>query len=110
MALTLIASDLVEQAARDENWTDSDRRHCSRMLHQAFEESFQVKEIQRTPDGLSAYDAPFDSFESVGSRKVQRSRSYRRSKICRRNCDWRSRTDRPEPVGCVNLNPGTRNC
>ena len=65
MALTLIPSDLVEQAARDENWTDSDRRHCSRMLHQAFEESFPVKEIQRTPDGLSAYDAPFDSFESV---------------------------------------------
>jgi len=59
MALTLIPSDLVE------NWTDSDRRHCSRMLHQAFGESFQVKQIQRAPDGLSAYDAPFDSFESV---------------------------------------------
>jgi hypothetical protein len=44
MALTLIPSDLVEQAARDENWTDSDRRHCSRMLHQAFEESFQVRD------------------------------------------------------------------
>ncbi len=49
MALTLIPSDLVEQAARDENWTDSDRRHCSRMLHQAFEESFQVKEIPANP-------------------------------------------------------------
>jgi hypothetical protein len=101
MALTLIPSDLVEQAARDENWTDADRRHCSRMLHQAFEESFQVKEIQRTPDGLSAYDAPFASFESVRFQEGARSRSYRRSKICRRNCGWRSRTDRPEPVGCV---------
>ena len=65
MALTLIPSDLIERAARDENWTNSDRRHCSRMLHQAFEESFQVKEIQRTVNGLIAYDAPFASFESV---------------------------------------------
>jgi len=65
MALTLIPSDLIEQAARDENWTDSDRRHCSLMFHQAFEKSFQVKEIQRTVNGLIAYDAPFASFESV---------------------------------------------
>ena len=46
MALTFIPSDLIEQAAREENWTDSDKRRCSRMLRQAFEESFQVKEIQ----------------------------------------------------------------
>jgi len=63
MALTFIPSDLIEQAAREENWTDSDRQHCSRMLRQAFEESFQVKEIQRSVDGLIAYDSPFVSFE-----------------------------------------------
>ena len=65
MALTFIPSDLIEQAAREENWTDSDRQHCSRMLRQAFEESFQVKEIQRSVNGLIAYDSPFVSFESV---------------------------------------------
>ena len=65
MALTFIPSDLIEQAAREENWTDSDRQHCSRMLRQAFEESFQVKEIQRSVDGLIAYDSPFVSFESA---------------------------------------------
>ena len=27
MALTFIPSDLIEQAAREENWTDSDRQH-----------------------------------------------------------------------------------
>jgi hypothetical protein len=36
-----------------------------RMLCQAFEESFQVKEIQRSVNGLIAYDSPFVSFESV---------------------------------------------
>jgi hypothetical protein len=65
MALTLIPSDLIEQAAREEHWTDSDRQHCSRMLRQAFEESFQVKEIQRSINALIAYDSPFVSFESV---------------------------------------------
>jgi hypothetical protein len=65
MALTLIPSDLIEQVARAENWTDSDRQHCSRMLREAFEESFQVKEIQRSANGLIAYDSPFVSFESV---------------------------------------------
>jgi hypothetical protein len=65
MALTFIPSDLIEQAAHEERWTESDRQHCSRMLRQAFEESFQVKEIQRTVNGLIAYDAPFVSFESV---------------------------------------------
>ena len=69
MALTFIPSDLIEQAAREENWTDSDRQHCSRMLRQAFEESFQVKEIQRSVDGLIAYDSPFVSFESVRFQK-----------------------------------------
>ena len=65
MALTFIPSDLIEQAAREEHWTDSDRQHCSRMLRQAFDESFQVKEIQRSINGLIAYDSPFVSFESV---------------------------------------------
>src|SRR6266849_3316824 len=65
MALTFIPSDLIEQAAREENWTVSDRQHCSRMLRQAFEESFQVKEIQRNVNGLIAYDSPFVSFEPV---------------------------------------------
>ena len=65
MALTFIPSDLIEQAARGENWTDSDRQHCSRMLRQAFEESLQVKELQRSVNGLIAYDSPFVSFESV---------------------------------------------
>lgn len=51
MALTLIPSDLIEQAAR------ADRRHCSRILHKAFEQSLQVKEVQRTVNGLIAYDA-----------------------------------------------------
>ena len=41
MALAFIPPDLIEQAAREENWTDSDRQHCSRMLRQAFEESLQ---------------------------------------------------------------------
>jgi hypothetical protein len=54
MALTFIPSDLIEQAAHEERWTESDRQ-----------ESFQVKEIQRTVNGLIAYDAPFVSFESV---------------------------------------------
>jgi hypothetical protein len=36
-----------------------------RLRRQAFKESFQVKEIQRTVNGLIAYDAPFGSFESV---------------------------------------------
>jgi hypothetical protein len=35
------------------------------MLRQAFEESFQVKELQRSVNGLIAYDSPFVSFESV---------------------------------------------
>jgi hypothetical protein len=61
MALTFIPSDLIERAARDENWTDSDRHRCSRMLTQAFEESFQAKEIQRSVNGLIAYDSPFVS-------------------------------------------------
>jgi hypothetical protein len=65
MALTLIPSDLIEQATREENWTDSDRQQCLRMLRQAFEESLQVKEIQRSVNGLIAYDSPFVSFESV---------------------------------------------
>jgi hypothetical protein len=65
MALTFIPPDFVEQAAREEHWTDSDRQHCSRMLRQAFEESFQVKEIQRSVNALIAYDSPFVSFESV---------------------------------------------
>jgi hypothetical protein len=65
MALTFIPSDLIEQAAREENWTDSDRQHCSRMLRQAFEESLEVKEIQRSVNGLIAYDSPFVSFEPV---------------------------------------------
>src|SRR2546427_12100476 len=65
MALTFIPSDLIEQAAREENWTDSDRQHCSSMLRQAFEESFQVQEIQRSVNGLIAYDSPFVSFESA---------------------------------------------
>lgn len=30
-----------------------------------FEKSFQVKEIQRSVNGLIAYDSPFVSFESV---------------------------------------------
>ncbi len=65
VALTFIPSDLIDQAAREENWTDSDRQHCSRMLRQAFEESFEVKEIQRNVNGLIAYDSPFVSFEPV---------------------------------------------
>jgi len=35
------------------------------MLRQAFEESFEVKEIQRNVNGLIAYDSPFVSFEPV---------------------------------------------
>jgi hypothetical protein len=35
------------------------------MLRQAFEQSFEVKEIQRSVNGLIAYDAPFASFEPV---------------------------------------------
>jgi len=58
-----IPSDLIEQAAREEKWTDSDRR--SRLLRQTFDETFQVKEIQRTVNGLIAYAPPFASFESV---------------------------------------------
>ena len=69
MALTFIPSDLIEQAAREEHWTDSDRQHCSRMLRQAFEESFQVKEIQRSVNGLIAYDSPFVSFGPVRFQK-----------------------------------------
>ena len=69
MALTFMPSDLIEQAAREENWTGSDRQHCSRMLRQAFEESFQVKELQRSANGLIAYDSPFVSFESVRSQE-----------------------------------------
>ena len=69
MALTFIPPDFVERAAREERWTDSDRRHCSRMLRQAFEESFQVKEIQRSVNDLIAYDSPFVSFESVRFQK-----------------------------------------
>jgi hypothetical protein len=65
MALTFIPSDLIEQAAREENWTDSDREHCSGMLRQAFGESFQVKELQRSVNALIAYDSPFVSFEPV---------------------------------------------
>ena len=65
MALTFIPPDLLERAAHEEHWTDSDRQHCSRMLRQAFEESFQVKEIQRSVNGLIAYDSPFVSFEPV---------------------------------------------
>jgi hypothetical protein len=57
--------DLLERAAHEEHWTDSDRQHCSRMLRLAFEESFQVKEIQRSVNGLIAYDSPFVSFEPV---------------------------------------------
>jgi hypothetical protein len=63
MALTFIPADLIDQAAREENWTESDRQHCSSMLRQAFEKSFQVKEIQRSVNGLIAYDSPFVSFE-----------------------------------------------
>jgi hypothetical protein len=69
MALTFIPSDLIEQAAREENWTDSDRQHCSRMLRQTFEESFEVKEIQRSVNGLIAYDSPFVSFEPIRFQK-----------------------------------------
>ena len=69
MALTFIPPDFVERAAREERWTDSDRRHCSRMLRQAFEESFQVKEIQRSVNGLIAYDSPFVSLEPVRFQK-----------------------------------------
>ena len=65
MALTFIPPDLLERAAHEEHWTDSDRQHCSRMLRQAFEESFQVKEIQRSVNGLIAYDSPFVSLEPV---------------------------------------------
>jgi hypothetical protein len=64
MTLTFIPSDLIEQAAREENWTDSDREHYSGMLRQAFEESFQVKELQRSVNALIAYDSPFVSFEA----------------------------------------------
>ena len=32
MALTFVPSDLIERAAREEYWTDSDRQHCSRTL------------------------------------------------------------------------------
>ena len=35
------------------------------MLRQAFEESFGVKEIQRSVNGLIAYDSLFVSFEPV---------------------------------------------
>jgi ornithine cyclodeaminase/alanine dehydrogenase-like protein (mu-crystallin family) len=45
MALTLIPSDLIEQAAREEKWTDSDRRHCSRILRQAFEQASHYGDI-----------------------------------------------------------------
>jgi hypothetical protein len=65
MALTFTPSDLIEQAAREENWTDSDRQRCSRTLRQAFEESLRVEEIQRSVNGLIAYDSPFVSLESV---------------------------------------------
>jgi hypothetical protein len=65
MALTFIPSDLIEQAAREEHRTDSDRQYCSGMLRQACEESLQVKEIQRSVNGLIAYDSTFVSFETV---------------------------------------------
>jgi hypothetical protein len=61
----LHTSDVIEQAAREEHSTGSDRQHCLRILRQAVEESFQVKEIQRSVNGLIAYDSPFVSFESV---------------------------------------------
>jgi hypothetical protein len=57
--------DLIEGAAQEESWTDSDRQHVIRIVRQAFEESFQVKQIQRTSIGLIAYDAPFTNLESV---------------------------------------------
>lgn len=65
MPITFDPPDLIEQAAREEKWTDSDRRHCERIVREAFEESFQVKMIQRTGIGLIAYDAPFATFMSV---------------------------------------------
>jgi hypothetical protein len=66
MAVAFRPHDLLERAAQeDENWTEEDRRHCARMLHDAFEESFQVEEIQQTQAGLIAYGAPFISVESV---------------------------------------------
>jgi len=71
------SGSLIEQAAREENWTDPDRQHCSRMLRQAFEKSFQVTEIQRNVNG-----------EREGSRgrspfARHRQRSERSANFCR---------------------------
>lgn len=65
MALTFDPSDLLERAAANEKWTDSDRDYVDRIVREAFEESFQVKQIQRTSIGLIAYDVPFSTFQSV---------------------------------------------
>jgi hypothetical protein len=65
VSVTFRPPDLIDRAAQEENWTTSDQEHCDRMLRDAFEESFQVKEIQRTATGLIAYGAPFISLESV---------------------------------------------
>jgi hypothetical protein len=57
--------DPIDNTASEEEWTDSDRQHCERMLREAFEESFNVRMIQNTGIGLNAEDAPFVSFESM---------------------------------------------
>lgn len=64
-APTFDPPELIEQAAQAENWTHSDQKHCQMMLQSAYEESFQVRMIQRTGIGLIAYDAPFATFMSV---------------------------------------------
>jgi hypothetical protein len=72
MALTFIPSDLIEQAAREENWTDSDRQRCSRMLRQAFEDSRRCRagqvramQVSAVARGGRAVPAPWRSSPSV---------------------------------------------
>jgi hypothetical protein len=95
MALTLIPSDLIEQAAR------ADRRHCSRILHQVFEQSLQVKEIQRTVTGLIAYDAVSPAHPSERRPLTPHKRSTRRSQIPARDlCRLSARRRHAEAVCC----------
>jgi hypothetical protein len=63
--LTFDPPDLIEKAARAEGWTASDWRHWEKMRTLAFEEAFDVKQIQRTGIGLIAYDSRYSNFESV---------------------------------------------
>jgi hypothetical protein len=64
VALVFDPLDLIEEAARDENWTPGDRRNCEQLL-QELEGPYQVKMLQRREGLLTAWDSTFSNFESL---------------------------------------------